>query len=68
VKKMTGKAPNVSVNPDEVVALGAAVQAGVLAGARPCAAACARAMARSSLHAFHVGNQCFCGVAGVLLE
>ncbi|KNA22376.1 hypothetical protein SOVF_034610 [Spinacia oleracea] len=29
VKKMTGKAPNVTVNPDEVVALGAAVQAGV---------------------------------------
>ena len=28
---MTGRAPNVSVNPDEVVALGAAVQAGVLA-------------------------------------
>ncbi|XP_068669667.1 stromal 70 kDa heat shock-related protein, chloroplastic-like [Aristolochia californica] len=32
VKKMTGKEPNVTVNPDEVVALGAAVQAGVLAG------------------------------------
>lgn len=32
VKKMTGKQPNVTVNPDEVVALGAAVQAGVLAG------------------------------------
>jgi molecular chaperone DnaK (HSP70) len=33
VKSMTGKDPNVTVNPDEVVALGAAVQAGVLAGA-----------------------------------
>ncbi|XP_039007454.1 heat shock 70 kDa protein 6, chloroplastic-like [Hibiscus syriacus] len=32
VKKMTGKEPNLTVNPDEVVALGAAVQAGVLAG------------------------------------
>ncbi|XP_050378993.1 stromal 70 kDa heat shock-related protein, chloroplastic-like [Argentina anserina] len=32
VRKITGKEPNVTVNPDEVVALGAAVQAGVLAG------------------------------------
>ena len=32
VQKVTKKEPNVSVNPDEVVALGAAVQAGVLAG------------------------------------
>jgi cell division ATPase FtsA len=29
VKKMTGKDPNVTVNPDEVVALGAAVQVGL---------------------------------------
>jgi molecular chaperone DnaK len=28
VRKMSGKEPNVTVNPDEVVALGAAVQAG----------------------------------------
>jgi len=32
VKKLTGKDVNKSVNPDEVVALGAAVQAGVLSG------------------------------------
>jgi heat shock protein 1/8 len=32
VKELTGKEPNMSVNPDEVVALGAAVQAGVLGG------------------------------------
>lgn len=32
VKKFFGKEPNRSVNPDEVVAMGAAVQAGVLAG------------------------------------
>jgi molecular chaperone DnaK len=32
VTKVTGKEPNKSVNPDEVVAIGAAVQAGVLKG------------------------------------
>ncbi len=32
VKRMTGKQPNMSVNPDEVVAVGAAVQGGVLTG------------------------------------
>jgi molecular chaperone DnaK len=32
VKDMFGKEPNKSVNPDEVVAIGAAVQAGVLSG------------------------------------
>ncbi len=34
VKKMTGKQPNKGVNPDEVVAVGAALQAGVLKGDR----------------------------------
>ncbi len=34
VKKMTGKEPNKGVNPDEVVAVGAALQAGVLKGDR----------------------------------
>jgi molecular chaperone DnaK len=32
VRKMTNKEPNKSVNPDEVVAIGAALQAGVLSG------------------------------------
>jgi molecular chaperone DnaK len=32
VKKATGKDPNKSVNPDEAVAIGAAIQGGVLAG------------------------------------
>ena len=32
VKKLTGKDPHMGVNPDEVVALGAAVQGGVLSG------------------------------------
>ena len=34
VKKLTGKEPNKGVNPDEVVALGASLQAGVLKGER----------------------------------
>ena len=32
IQKLTGKEPHKGVNPDEVVALGAAVQAGVLSG------------------------------------
>ena len=32
VKELTGRKPNQSVNPDEVVAIGAAIQGGVLAG------------------------------------
>ena len=35
VKKMTGKQPNMSVNPDEVVACGAAVQGAILSGDGP---------------------------------
>lgn len=32
VEKLTGKKPNMSVNPDEAVAMGAAIQGGVLSG------------------------------------
>merc|ERR1711920_719418 len=32
VRQLTGKSPNMTVNPDEVVALGAAVQVGVMSG------------------------------------
>jgi Molecular chaperone len=32
VKELTGKEPNHSINPDEAVALGAAIQGGVLTG------------------------------------
>jgi molecular chaperone DnaK len=32
VKELSGKDPNLSINPDEVVAVGAAIQAGVLGG------------------------------------
>lgn len=32
VKRLTGKSPNLSVNPDEAVAIGAAIQGGVVSG------------------------------------
>ncbi|MFC0534190.1 molecular chaperone DnaK [Phytohabitans kaempferiae] len=35
VRRLTGKEPNMTVNPDEVVAMGAAVQAAVLTGQGP---------------------------------
>ena len=34
VRELTGKDPNKGVNPDEVVAVGAALQAGVIQGDR----------------------------------
>ena len=38
VKEFFGKEPNRSVNPDEVVAVGAAIQGGILAGCKRCIA------------------------------